>query len=1123
MKKIVVFNKLLIFVLVVLMISTVFSPYSGNAQDTIFINSTPGDQISSDDKIVVTYTISQPLVKPIPDSEYSSIELSGAAFVGIPTEPLLPVLGGRIFVPSGKTVSSIEVTGEKILFAHDVLVVPASESVPISHAEQGSQTRADPVIYASDVVYPEKQVVGVGTYRFRGYDIYVFRLHPVQYIPLEKTLYYTPQFQVTFYLESSLETNQKEVLNRGFADDYFDVEQMVDNPRDVQRYRGQGIEDTSASLSKQNQLLIITTNELRNGFIPLALAHNREGIRTIIRTLGTDISVGADYNQTCENIRDYIRTAYMKWGVEYVLLGGDEDVVPARQLWVDSNIYGYITDMPADIYYACLDGPFNFDGDEKWGEPTDGADGGDVDLLAEVYVGRACVGNLTEVGYFVNKTLWYMNRNIADRFLKNVVMVGEYLTGPSQGDPLVLGDWYMDLLINGSGLYEYNTSGIPSADYIIDKLYDGLWPGFDPYNPWYTGWPKEELIQRINAGVYIINHLGHSGNFYNMRLYVNDVDSLTNTELCFIYSQGCTAGAFDQDAYQSQDCIAEHYTIKTPHAAFAGVWNAREGWFNKQINESSSQRLHREFWDAVFGEGKSVISVANQDSKEDALFLINFDATMRWSYYEVNYFGDPVIAFRNRPLQANAHGPYEVLLSEPVFFHGSAYGGFYPYRWSWNFGDGAISKLKNPVHTYNSYGIRTVTLTVLDGKGGKSTATTTVTIRPPVVWVDDDYYFGGWNDGHDWGTDAFSTIQPAINIVLHDGTIYVANGTYLQNIFINKTVTVIGANPFYTIIDANGTRNAIDINTDSVSITGCAIQNASVTGVVVNGENNTIKYTRIINNHYGIKISSSHNNIFMNSFINTSQTGIEIQLTSYNTITENTFIDQRCGIYILDGSHNTIVGNSFMNNTKTINQGIVLQRSHYNTVTGNHISNALTYGLLLCGSKYNEVTDNSITHCRDGMYIYSESTSHVSKKNNITNNLIMNNSEYGLYCRNYVLDNNFTSNVITDNLVYGVYLMQYSNGNTFIGNTIERNLVYGINFGFASGGNHFYHNNFNNVQNIKLNYGGSNTWDDGQIVGGNYWYNHLCEGNPSDGSQPYTIDGNNIDHYPFQDPDGWLI
>jgi len=50
-----------------------------------------------------------------------------------------------------------------------------------------------------------------------------------------------------------------------------------------------------------------------------------------------------------------------------------------------------------------------------------------------------------------------------------------------------------------------------------------------------------------------------------------------------------------------------------------------------------------------------------------------------------------------------------------------------------------------------------------------------------------------------------------------------------------------------------------------------------------------------------------------------------------------------------------------------------------------------------------------------------------------------------------------------------------------------------------------------------------NIWDCGYPYGGNYWSDHACTGNPGDGSQPYIIDENNTDHYPFQDPKRWLL
>ena len=99
------------------------------------------------------------------------------------------------------------------------------------------------------------------------------------------------------------------------------------------------------------------------------------------------------------------------------------------------------------------------------------------------------------------------------------------------------------------------------------------------------------------------------------------------------------AGGFDNG-----DCIAEHFTVKTTHAAFAGIWNARYGFFWSYSTDGDSQRLHRQFWDAVFGEKIPEIGRANHDSKEDNLPIIG-RSCIRWCYYETNLFGDPSLEF----------------------------------------------------------------------------------------------------------------------------------------------------------------------------------------------------------------------------------------------------------------------------------------------------------------------------------------------------------------------------------------------------------------------------------------------------------------------------------------------
>ena len=130
-----------------------------------------------------------------------------------------------------------------------------------------------------------------------------------------------------------------------------------------------------------------------------------------------------------------------------------------------------------------------------------------------------------------------------------------------------------------------------------------------------------------------------------MKMDTSDVSVLTNTNnFCFIYSQGCMAGGFDNP--EGNDCIAEYFTAKNTHGAFAGIWNARYGFFWSYSTDGDSQRFHRQFWDAVFGENIKELGRANHDSKEDNLFLIQ-RSCIRWVYYETNLFGDPAVSFHN--------------------------------------------------------------------------------------------------------------------------------------------------------------------------------------------------------------------------------------------------------------------------------------------------------------------------------------------------------------------------------------------------------------------------------------------------------------------------------------------
>ncbi len=569
----------------------------------------------------VTYAFPVPTITTvdIAGTHYSRVTLQGCYPASKAGEPMLPSKGAFILLPPKTTVRGIDVTpSKKTVLGTGYVVEPTSQAIPLSQTENIPVPTPNQAVYQRNTDYPGSLFTQIGVYSFRGYQILVLQLHPVQYNPVTGELSYYSSFDVSITTE---QTTTQSALYRGTTQDERDVMQKVDNPAMATRYT---TECVPAPAGRDHyDLLILTTDTLKSGFEPLKQAHDDAGTATIIKTLS---DVGAsDPN----SIRDYLRDAYSIWGISYVLIGGDDVVVPAPMLWVsgmDENVTYYEDTLPSDLFYACLDGTYNYDGDSKWGEPTDGDNGGDVDLIAEVYVGRACVDNSADTSTFVTKTVAYLNTTPGDAYLGKVCQVGEY--AGDYGIASYTGT-YMDQLIDVCTDDGYTTVGIPSANYSITKLYDS--PTYD--------WSPSELLAIINNGVHIINHAGHASSDYDMKLMSYDVDTLTNDKTCFIISQGCDCGWFD-----GYDCIAEEFTVKTVHGAFAGIWNARYGFFWSFSTDGDSQRLHRQFWDAVFGEGKPQLGKANHDSKEDNLPIIG-RSCIRWVVYETNLFGDPALSF----------------------------------------------------------------------------------------------------------------------------------------------------------------------------------------------------------------------------------------------------------------------------------------------------------------------------------------------------------------------------------------------------------------------------------------------------------------------------------------------
>jgi parallel beta-helix repeat protein len=187
----------------------------------------------------------------------------------------------------------------------------------------------------------------------------------------------------------------------------------------------------------------------------------------------------------------------------------------------------------------------------------------------------------------------------------------------------------------------------------------------------------------------------------------------------------------------------------------------------------------------------------------------------------------------------------------------------------------------------------------------------------------------------------YPTIQEAINNASPGDTISVDEGTYFENIIVNKSITLMGKDREKTIIAGNGMGNVITIKASNVTINGFTIKNSySVTGCGISIErfgnvviynNNLVNngigiqiilssgnqiYGNIISgNHFGSYLFSSIKNAIYQNIIANNTDGIDLYYSSENRIYENNvFGNNFFGVLILYGGGNIFYRNNFLNN-----------------------------------------------------------------------------------------------------------------------------------------------------------------------------------------------------------------
>lgn len=539
-----------------------------------------------------------------------------------PGQPLLPYYPVMILLPFGEDYRSanVELSSEKRDF-EGVNFDFAKKQQPISMPDQFVLTEKDENVYGKNEYFPQKDWEYLGTQYYRGYAIAVFNVYPFKYNPVSQKLRVNMSFSIEVATSFNTQTADDQARFVTHSVETLDLltslcaeHSAISTYTLADSYRIPG-NSRFVDPNSPKRMIIITDNQRADWFGEYVLWKESNGISTGVFTTDQIYAnyVGVD---NAEKVRNFIIDAYSSWStslvpLEYVILGGDDEVVPER------GVYGQVWDtidhkMTSDLYFSNLDGNWNANNNQIYGEAADG-----VDFIPEVHIGRFPAETQAEFSNIFRKTRYYVDNSTFSN--NTAIFFGENLNN----NPLTWGGDYKDeVAIHLPSSFTYSTQYQRDGTY----NYSSVW-------------------NSINSGVNVMNHMGHSNENILMSQSLGSVNTLRNTEYGFLYSQGCYPAAFDQRTSEDRESIGEHF-VMTQGGLFAFIGNTRYGWYMPGGTDGASQYYDRKYFEGLFVTGYPELGKALTYSRLQNLNAAMSNDVMAWCYKEVVLFGDPSISVK---------------------------------------------------------------------------------------------------------------------------------------------------------------------------------------------------------------------------------------------------------------------------------------------------------------------------------------------------------------------------------------------------------------------------------------------------------------------------------------------
>ncbi len=558
--------------------------------------------------------------------------------------PAIPYFSLSHIVPQGSKVKSVKAYGDSIVLEKGIKLQEVQEEVVL-----GTKPTYEVKAFSKDSMLKVENCRYVASSNVGDESIAHIAYSPFAYDANNETLYFIEKLNIAIEYDVESKKNKQEPVEQLWAP----TDPISSNNLPILRGR---IDDIVNLMPVD--YLIVTVDSLKSAFEPLAKWKTTKGVYAMITTID---ALMANSTDSPLDIKNRIFSFYKNFRPHYVLLGGDDEIIPARKCKI--KVSGTDErDIPTDIYYACFDtSTFDWDQNQNglYGEYIERNNTilkDSVNLIPNMYVSRAPVRTINDAKAFVDKVLDYeINHTPSNSFLTTGGEINRSDITYDEDDKTII-DKHSDAEMWGDELFSN----------VVSPNYTGKWDRFYNTDSSFPG-GKDYVLDETNFNKVLSNGYDYISLFthgYHNYVYlewitatksrtykIEDVANLNNKGKSVLTTIACLTNAFDTwvepklfNLQHKDPCLSEAF-LRSPNSGIVAYLGcSREGWSQPYSpTHGASYQFEESFYKNLFNnisENKNFAKIVT-DAKLNLIAAAYFNPSYRWIFYGLNAMGDP--------------------------------------------------------------------------------------------------------------------------------------------------------------------------------------------------------------------------------------------------------------------------------------------------------------------------------------------------------------------------------------------------------------------------------------------------------------------------------------------------